>query len=283
MSHFCVAVVTKNNDYKEIEKILEPYWEEKQVEPYVYTTKEDLIKNAKEYQQSLIEHFKDNPKDTASAYQQKYLDAKTDEDFYKAARTESDDHYDTDGNELCTYNPDSKWDWYSIGGRFNNTLIINKDITDCYEKGDWALCKSDEKTVTDHPELKRVNGAKIKDIHFDLMGGDYNKVLRFWELVVEGQEPQNEEDKELIKWNFYTPEYYMDQYESKEEYARQESSFSTWALVDEYGWYEQGTMGWWAMNDATKETRKSFVDAFQEYITAPEHQEEYLFIVDCHI
>ena len=48
-------------------------------------------------------------------------------------------------------------------------------------------------------------------------------------------------------------------------------------------WYEQGEMGWFAMSDATQDSRTSFVDKFQEYITSPEHQDEYMIIVDCHI
>lgn len=59
--------------------------------------------------------------------------------------------------------------------------------------------------------------------------------------------------------------------------------FCTWALVDETGWYEQGQMGWWAMNDATKESTQELADKFQEYISKPENQEKYLVIVDCHI
>ncbi len=224
MSHFCVAVATKKKDIEEVDRLLKPYWEELEVEPYK----------------------------------------------------------DEDGEET-TYNPNSKWDWYSIGGRFNNIIVVDKNNEDVFEKSDFGIGMDLSSDVENSPNLKRVNGAKIKDIHFDKMGGDYNKAFRKWELIVEGQEPKNEEEKEIVKWNFYKPEYYIEQYGNKEEYARQESMFSTWAFVNEQGWCEQGLMGWWAMHNATKNSRLEFVEKLNEYVNDPEHQDEYLFIVDCHI
>jgi len=225
MSHFCVAVATKKKDIEEVDRLLKPYWEELEVEPYK----------------------------------------------------------DEDGDET-TYNPNSKWDWYSIGGRYNHWLITDKDNTDTFDDGQIGLFGGvSDGTVEGHPELKRVNAARIKDIKFDMIGGNYDKALREWELIVEEQEPQNEEEQEIVKWNLYKPSYYVEQYGTKEEYARQESMFSTWAFVNEEGWAEQGEMGFWAMHNATKDSRLDFIEKLNEYIKSPEHQEEYLWIIDCHI
>jgi hypothetical protein len=136
MSHFCVAVATKKEDIEEVDRLLKPYWEELEVEPYK----------------------------------------------------------DEDGDET-TYNPNSKWDWYSIGGRYNHWLITDKDNTDTFDDGQIGLFGGvSDGTVEGHPELKRVNAARIKDIKFDMIGGNYDKALREWELIVEEQEPQNEEE-----------------------------------------------------------------------------------------
>lgn len=191
-------------------------------------------------------------------------------------------YIDEDGEET-TYNPDSKWDWYCIGGRYNNIIVVDKDNEDVFEKSGLGLGMDLSNDVKGNPSFKRVNGAKIKDIHFDLMGGNYDEALREWELIVEKKEPQNEEEKEIVKWNFYTPSYYVEQYGTKEEYAKQMSMFTTWAFVNEEGWAEQGEVGFWAMHNATKDSRVIFTEKLNEYIKSPEHQEEYLFIVDCHI
>lgn len=283
MSHFCVAVATKTKDISEIEKLLEPYWEEKEVEPYIRRTKADIIEDARKWKADFEAELKENPEKEMFEWQQKYLNANTDEELYKLQK-EEDELYDEDGNELTTYNPNSKWDWCSIGGRYDKCLIVDKDNEDTYDNGEIGLFGGiSDGEVEGHPELKRTNGAKIKDIKFNMMGGNYEKAIREWELIVEGQESKNEAEAEVIKWNLYKPEYYIEQYGTKEEYARQESMFMTWAFVNEQGWCEQGEMGWWAMNDATKDSRLAFAEKLNEYISSPEHQEEYLFIVDCHI
>lgn len=95
MSHYSVLVVTKTDRISELEKLLAPFDESLEVAPYIYKTKEELDE----------------------------LDWITSED----------DIFDEHGNLLTTYNPNSKWDWYSIGGRWSGGLHVVDDklIHDC--------------------------------------------------------------------------------------------------------------------------------------------------------
>ena len=286
MSHYTVAVITKRRAKEAVEEILFPYWEGRVVEPYLDKTKEELIKEGKEFKKNIEERINNNPGYEIDSFENQLLKAKSDEDFYKAMRDDKSYSYDEDGNQLTTYNPNSKWDWFSIGGRWDKLLYVDKDNKDTTKEasGIMGQLKGEvDQTVGGHPNLVRVNGAKIKDIKFDLMGGDYNKALREWELIVDKEEPKNDEEKEIVGNNYYKPDYFRDLYGSKEEYARQNSLFYTWALVDENGWAEQGKMGWFGFDNSTKESKDSFVDKFQEYIKDPENQDKYMFIVDCHI
>ena len=194
----------------------------------------------------------------------------------------------SNGNELTTYNPNSKWDWYDIGGRWRNSLLTKIDNEDVVTECSLVDLMTQGKNLTkDAPKgYKWVDGAKIKDIDFKKaieFRNTYNKAIRFWEIYIEGQEPQTEEEKEKIKWEMYKKEYYIERYETKENYAKRESTFTTWALLDEDGWHEQGKMGWWAANDSTKDSEELFVEKFTETINKPENQDKYLIIVDCHI
>ena len=98
MSHFCVAVATKTKDISEIEKLLEPYWEEKEVEPYIRRTKADIIEDARKWKADFEAELKENPEKEMFEWQQKYLNANTDEELYKLQK-EEDELYDEDGNE----------------------------------------------------------------------------------------------------------------------------------------------------------------------------------------
>lgn len=280
MSHYTVAVIT--DKLNKIGEMLAPYSENMEVEPYVDETKEAIINSAKERKERVLQRKEKG--EELDKYDIEYLNANTDEELYKLQIYE-DESYDKNGNHLTTYNPNSKWDWYEIGGRWNKILLVKEEVKDIEEgTPSWGNLDSINKKA---PEgFKWVTGAKIKDIEFEKaieFNNTYNKSIRFWELYVEGQEPQNEEEKEMIKWEIYKKEYYIERYETKENYAKINSIFTTWALLDEKGWHEQGEMGWFAMANDTKDSELLFIEKFTETIQKPENQDKYLVIVDCHI
>ena len=280
MSHYTVAVIT--DKLNKIGEMLAPYSENMEVEPYVDETKEAIINSAKERKERVLQRKEKG--EELDKYDIEYLNANTDEELYKLQIYE-DESYDKNGNHLTTYNPNSKWDWYEIGGRWNKILLVKEEVKDIEEgTPSWGNLDSINKKA---PEgFKWVTGAKIKDIEFEKaieFNNTYNKSIRFWELYVEGQEPQNEEEKEMIKLEIYKKEYYIERYETKENYAKINSIFTTWALLDEKGWHEKGEMGWFAMANDTKDSELLFIEKFTETIQKPENQDKYLVIVDCHI
>lgn len=280
MRHYTVAVIT--DKLNKIGEMLAPYSENMEVEPYVDETKEAIINSAKERKERVLQRKEKG--EELDKYDIEYLNANTDEELYKLQIYE-DESYDKNGNHLTTYNPNSKWDWYEIGGRWNKILLVKEEVKDIEEgTPSWGNLDSINKKA---PEgFKWVTGAKIKDIEFEKaieFNNTYNKSIRFWELYVEGQEPQNEEEKEMIKWEIYKKEYYIERYETKENYAKINSIFTTWALLDEKGWHEKGEMGWFAMANDTKDSELLFIEKFTETIQKPENQDKYLVIVDCYI
>ena len=58
-------------------------------------------------------------------------------------------------------NPNAKWDWYKIGGRWNNALRLKNSG-------------------------KRCNQAQVKDVDFSPESDEYRHSIRFWEINVEG-------------------------------------------------------------------------------------------------
>ena len=115
MSHFIVAVFVDKVRELEVSRLLAPY-DETLVVPHVIS-KEDLIRNERS-------HF-ERHKDTYYKESPERLNW-SDEDFYKyAIRYIDEDKILPDGSVEENYNPNSKWDWWEIGGRWSG--MINGD------------------------------------------------------------------------------------------------------------------------------------------------------------
>ena len=258
MSHFTVGVICE--DPMDVDKLLAPYSENLEVEPYIGRTKEQMIEDGKRFK----EHCQEESKNGIEDYMASYLTAKTDEDFYNLQKQDYCE-YDKDGNELTTYNPDSKWDWYSIGGRWAGELKIR--ITEENGLGEYAESDQDEFVYGDV--------AKIKDIDFSPNTERYNECYQWWKDNVEAPD---------VEWNdLYKKEYFTERYKDAEEYATRNASFGTFALVTPDGeWHECGEMGWFGCSSETPEEARAWDDQYMSFIknANPEH---YFVMVDCHI
>lgn len=246
MSHFCVAVIVDEPTEAAVAEVLAPYDEEIEVEPYIYRTKAELISNAKELKKRLTKRIESSVNYELSKYEKQLLGCETDEDFY-AYMYDEYEKYDEDGNELSTYNPKSKWDWWTLRGRFGTN-------------GEFI---------------------QLKDVVLEREDADPKKYEREWEIFVEGAEMTKEEEENI--WNIWNSQYYIDRYGDKETYIRIRSLDLPYALVDKADWYEQGSMGWWGMDNANKDSIINFAEFYQEYIRNVNNQNKYLVFADLHI
>lgn len=175
-------------------------------------------------------------------------------------------------------NPNAKWDWYQIGGRFAGLLKLKEGAASGI-KGERSW--TNEETVI---PKNQVDSAKVKDIDFSMDEKEYKENVRFWELVVEGSAPKNSDEEELIKQVFYKPEFYTKRYQNKEHFAKEASTFGTYAVITPDGiWHAKGEMGWFGMSSETDEEATDWGQSFKETFIDNADPEWRLTVVDCHI
>ena len=185
------------------------------------------------------------------------------------------------------YNPNARWDWYEIGGRWAGMIRVSANSVSGNKKfrGSPSFLNKDSEScyVSEEKGVALVDGARIKDI-FLKDEPLYKKRQRFWELYVEGQTPVDDDEKKSIKDCFHKPEFYLKTYKTKENFADQESSFSTYAVITKDGeWHEPGTMGWFAVSSATDEEEEYFKHKYNELVFDNADKNDWFTIVDCHI
>ena len=175
-------------------------------------------------------------------------------------------------------NPNAKWDWYQIGGRFSGLIKLKENASSGeYGERSWT----NENVVM---AKNRVDSAKVKDIDFSMDEEEYSKNLRYWELIVENAPPKNKEEEEIINHSFYKPEYYTNRYDSKEQFAQQAAEFGTYAVITPDGvWHSKGEMGWFGFSSESDDEAKNWNKSFKEMFIDNADSEWRLTVIDCHI
>ena len=147
------------------------------------------------------------------------------------------------------FNPNAEWDWFEIGGRWNNSIKTKSGV----------FC----------------NSCKIGEIDFtpDERKMEINR--RFWEIVVD-KEPLKEGEKK--PFCFYTKEYLKKLYGDKETYALRNSTFSTYSILTPDG-------EWLSLSSATENEEREWYKFYQSIIKkfAEENPDYVVTLVDCHI
>ena len=291
MSHFAVAVFTEPNG-KTVEELLAPYDENIEYEPYIQYTKEQAIakvrKEIEDYKNGTYAKYLADPEKYEAEHTNKnhidYLKnefpkrlAWTDEECYQHEAQfydydDGDSMIDEDGNLLSTYNPNSKWDWYVIGGRFSGGLKAKNG-----EHGEDSAFNANPRVDGEF------DSARVGDIDFSMDMDEYNKAIRYWEVVVEKQ-PLKDGEKEDDFCNWYRDGYYEEYYRDKETYAKICASCNTYAVVTPDGtWHEKGSMGWWGTSSETGDESLDWDLHYKERFIDTADPDWTLTIVDCHI
>lgn len=254
MSHFTVGVITR--DPYNVDYLLRPY-DENGTDYYIkelYMSKEDYINS-----------YKNEHPDTTLTDEQIYATAN---DMYTGV--EEDGIYDY-------YNPDAKWDWYEIGGRWPNSLKVKKDAQ-FNMGGHYGKMGTPE----GKGRYRWVDAAPLCEIEWDLMNTispeQKKKASEFWDKYVLNQDPNY--DAKFA----YKREYYLDRYKTKEEYIKRTNIFTTHdLLVEDREWITVGDMGWFGCDGSTYDSETDYIKQFYDIVKAPEYQNYWFVVVDCHI
>jgi hypothetical protein len=206
---------------------------------------------------------------TLEEYLEDYHDAKKDEETHDYGYWE---------------NPNAKWDWWQIGGRWCGKLMVAADCNNCgYGELSWG-CGNENPYTVEAGDYKKVDSARIKDLVFLEERKAYDKAKRFWEMHIEGRLPETDEEAEELKFAFYKPEYYEKTYGTKETYAECESTFHTYAVIDKNGcWHSKGEMGWFGVSLSDENQEVNFIRKYKETVFNNAEDDDYITIVDCHI
>lgn len=165
-------------------------------------------------------------------------------------------------------NPNKKWDWYVIGGRWGAQFPLKKDA-----KGLLGSPSTFDIIDGDSRDKTKVDQARKGDIDWERLFADKRKdAISCWD------EWEREENKDWVNAYFV---YGIKKDETREQYIERQSKFSTFAVVKDSKWYERGEMGWWGC--VSNEKSADEWNAEFDKLIAGLPGDTFLTIVDCHI
>lgn len=248
MSHFTCLILNEN-----VEEQLEPFYE------LECSMTQDKIKN--DQRAEFIKEF------TTEELKKDFINIRNEhpELYYESIEEFADRYHGyikADNEELWGRwtNPNSKWDWYSIGGRWTGSLKIKKNP------------KYPDDIYVGKPGLMTI---PAKD--------NYADSIRLCDIDFEGQKKDTieklENDWKEIEQGNIDFMYGVDKNETKESYIQKYSNFYTHAVIKDGKWYEKGEMGWFGI---TTNEDENWEEEFDKLIKSlPENT--LLTIIDCHI
>ena len=178
--------------------------------------------------------------------------------------------------EWSAYNPNSKWDWYQLGGRWSGMLKLKEGADG--EVGEPSFISEVRAEVgyadqafkrdIDFEGMRNEAEAKCRaeyDRVVAIFGGEIPKVEHLWSTVIDKENPffdpmtidekrdfyhaqpgslKSKEFHKELGWNFELDEYQKPLDQLVKE--TRESAGQTFSILKDGVWYEKGEMGWWA-------------------------------------
>ncbi len=336
MSHFSVLVIGPD-----VEGQLAPYQENNMGDcPKQYLQFNDITdESMKDYNEDTSSRFVDPSGKSHCKYDEQFVQRKLGDPFagreyvcpagWAEAEVPVKDLYSFDdymteycGNKkdevLGRYgywrNPNSKWDYYRIGGRWAGNFKLKEGASAPAPRPGYEVAFGQEM-----PEENTADVTCKGDVDFAGMRDDaepkatkrYDFVLGVfadapanatWDEIRDGEEKDMEKARAIywaqprcVAWRavgreamseqgidsfFGSPDDFLVTREKYIQLAR-DRAFSTFAVVKECKWYEKGEMGWWGCVSNEKDP-ETWLSMFAQMIDALPDDTQ-LTVVDCHI
>lgn len=291
MSHFTVMVYGENAEEK-----LRPFDEGIEMEEH-----ENGFVDSDEKERFMECYLKDNPEEKDYSFEDLYRKHGSDWNNFAWKLDEATGKW----MEYTTYNPDSKWDWYQLGGRWNG--FFKKKLTTRLVDAMVGV----PGLMTEEAPEGMADSLFKKDIDIEFMRKDKESYAS--NLYDEAQKLFEEHGKVFIPWDkieivdrdekreFYNSQKLVKAFNdkrdtfgffcdindflvSKEEYLAdaRNGALTTFAFITDDGeWVEKGSMGWWGMT-SDEMTDKEWADKFNKYFDSMDENIR-VSVYDCHI
>jgi len=143
-----------------------------------------------------------------------------------------------------TYNPESKWDWWTVGGRWADHFVNKRG--------------------------EKISSLRKGDLDLALLKKDrIEKAEKWWADALQ----LSADERAFV--------YGIDETTTKEAFVARCCNWTPFAVVKDGEWFERGEMGWWTIVKNEKDPAVWNAEFDKLFASLPD--DTLLTIVDCHI
>lgn len=214
-----------------------------------------------------------------------------------------------EGRFVDRTNPNAKWDWWQVGGRYSGKLQVRTRLKAAVGQRSWT---------NETAEISGVDISQWHNLDIDAMRGQQVASRQKWiDSIITRSKRSREEvyehlpklprlherwltvpeprprGKEYRNWirevagdvvagvysgiDLDSPD--IAEGQTTQQWIDAAEPLSTWAVLKDGEWYEKGEMGWWGMSSGDKADHKQNL----EKLFASIRPDQWVVIVDCHI
>jgi len=175
------------------------------------------------------------------------------------------------------YNPQAKWDWHQLGGRWGGFFTLKPGSKGTLGKVSWTREEDPPKPGTADQTYKGdIDFDKMREDNFEEASKTYDE---YEEKYKSGEMNRGEGYFHYGIENTGDRDNYIP--ETREQYLKRQVAVSTFAVLKDGKWYEKGEMGWWGIVSDEKDPDE-WHDQFNKLIEElPD--DTLLSLYDCHI
>lgn len=246
MSHYRVALIRR--PHQDADEMLAKYSERLEVKPYIRLSRKEALREAAD---TIAKYADGTYKNSSKNWGEILAKAKetSEDELIKLYAEYCGRELDKDGNQLSTYNPLSKYDYY----------------------GELETFDTLSEYIKEHP-----NGGSKNAIY---------KARVLWRYVVEGKPLPKKYEKDDYFQFHYDKKYYLKKYGNIDLFVKMmTSNVPAYAFVLDGEWYAPGEVGWFASESiAGVEETKKFLNTWENVQKDPQLLNSELIIYDMHI
>ncbi len=175
-------------------------------------------------------------------------------------------------------NPNSKWDWFQIGGRWAGFFKLKAGKTGVIGKKSWANeGKEIEKDRADQAMKNDIDFYSMREENFEKASQRYDD----FEALMK-TDPKKAKSEAYFTFGVHNTNNGDDFVpETRAQYLKRVTNPTTFAVLKDGKWYQKGEMGWWAIVSNEKGPEKWDEEFYKLIDELPD--DTLLTVVDAHI